>query len=385
MLQLPTLQQLDTNIILDLESEYQNTIDPTLRSVLEMFAAVQAGKFKQYYLLIGLLQKNIAPDTADYETLLRFGIIKINRYPFAATAGQYTLRVTGSVGAVIPAQTIFKSDDTSFSPQQLYILDSAFTLSATTDYCSTRALTLGLGGKLNISDTLTATAPIPLVNSAAAVSAETISPLAAETTDQYRAIVLASYRLPAQGGSATDYRIWAADAQGVAAVYPYAAPGLPCQINLYVESLLINSADGKGTPTASLISAVNSVINFNPDTTLPTNLRGRRPTQVIVNYFPVTIVLVDIVITGAVNFTAAIQASVLAALIAYTAGIRPYVPAADLVQNDTISQFNVIGNVVTVNPGAVFTALTVKINGVATNTYQFLLGKIPFLNSVTYN
>lgn len=385
MIVLPTIQDLTEAIILNLESEYQGEIDEDGRTILRAFAIVQAGKLKEYYLCIGLLEKNIFVDTCDEETLLRFGIIKIGRYPFPAVAAQYKITVTGSIGGLIEANTTFKSDDTALNPGILYIIDSDYTLISTTDQITVRALTAGLNGKLNISDTLTATRPIPFVNKSAIVFSEDIQPLAGETINEYRAIVIASYRLEAQGGAATDYRLWSSDAQGVKQVYPYATPNVSSQVDLYIEATIADSSDGKGTPTQSIINDVEAVVNFSPDITLPLNQRGRRPVQVIVNYKSVSIRQVDIIITGAVGFNATDISQILTALTNYVNVIRPFVSAADLSANNTINSFNIIGVIVGIKPGAIFTSITLKIDGIVLNSFQFVLGDIPFLNSVIYN
>jgi uncharacterized phage protein gp47/JayE len=387
MIVLPTIQELTDSIITDLETEFESTINEEGRAFLRALSTVTAGKLKQYYLTIGLLQKNIFVDACDEETLKRFGIIKIGRYPFAAVAARYQIQVTGTVGGVIPAETTFKSDDDALNPGILYILDTAFTMAASTELITVRSLTLGLEGKLDVSDTLTATAPIPLVNSGASVITEAVQPLAAETIEAYRDVIKASYRLEAQGGAATDYRIWSADAQGVAKVYPYAKSNAVSEVNLFIEANLADSSDSKGTPTQAIIDAVETVVNFNPDITLPTNERGRRPLQVIVNYLPVTIKQVDIIITGSVNFSVSEKAQILSELTDYISTIRPFVAAADLVadRNDTIDNNNITGVIVATKPGAVFTALTIKINSVTLFSYQFLNGDIPYLASVTYN
>lgn len=387
MIVLPTLQDLTDAIVLDLENEFKSTINEDGRTVLRGMAANQAARLYQYYLTIALLQKNIFVDTCDYETLLRFGIIKIGRYPFAAVAAQYQITVTGTPGGVIKANTTFKSDDIALSPGILYILDSSFTMILSTEQITVRALTAGLEGKLDPGDTLTATEPIPFVSSNAIMSSEVIQPLAAETPEAYRTVVINSYRLEAQGGAATDYRIWASDAQGVAKVYAYKTPNAYTQVDLYIEAVAASSADGKGTPTQSIINAVEAVINFSPDITLPTNERGRKPVQVIVNYKPVSIINIDIVISGAVSFSVSEKAQILSQITSFINLVRPYVAAADLPadQNDIISNNNITGVIVTTKPGAVFTGLNIKFNGITLSSNQFVLGNIPFLNSITYN
>lgn len=385
MITIPTISQLYTSILTDLESEYGFSINPFGKSVLRAVAAVQAAKHKLIYLVIAQVQKNVWPDTSDEETLRRFGLVRLGRDIRSGVAAKYVVTVTGTVGGTIDAETTFKSDDTSLNPGHLYILDQAYTLVSSPDSITLRALDAGTVSKLNIGDTLTATQPISLVNPGATVASVDTQPLDAETVPAYRFTTLQSFRLEAQGGADTDYRIWSADAQGVAKVYPYPRAGFPCEINLFVEAVLSDSIDGKGTPTAQILSDVEDVVNFNPDTSLPINERGRRPTQVIVNYEPVTIIDVDITING-LTATAAEKLIITAALEAMIALVRPYVAGADAVadKNDILDTNKIIATIYSAKPGASFGAIDLEVNAVPLVSYTFVNGDIPYLNSVTY-
>lgn len=392
---IPTLSELYQGVLFDLEAEFTGTVPfsiPLFGPVaLRALAAVQAGKLWLIYKTLGGVQKNIFVDTADSEasggTLERFGRVKLNRNPFPARAGQYTVTVTGTVGATLPASTTFKSDDTSTSPGKLFVLDVAYTLTATSDTITLRALEAGLDSELDTGDTLTATAPIANVNAGATVVAATVEPLAAEDIEEYRRKAIEAYRQEPQGGAATDYRLWAFDAQGVQQTYPYAASGLSGEINLYVEATVLDSTDGKGTPSAGLLADVEEVVEFDPDTTKPLNERGRRPLGTFqVNYLPVTIKEIDIVIASFSGLTAAIQTLLLSAITAEVNLVRPFVSAADILddKNDTLDTNKIIAVILNARPGSVFGAVTLKVDGVTVSTYTFLNGDIPHLNTVTY-
>lgn len=390
MRSIPTIDELTTSVRADVESQFGISIPTFGKNFLRIFCIVHAAKLKLYYLAIGLVQKNIWPDTADPEalggTLERFGRVKLGRNPFKARAGQYEVIVTGTVGAIIKASTTFKSDDTSLSPGKMFVLDNEYELVSSTDTIILRALEGGTESRLNALDTLSATAPIALVDKTATVYAEIVEPLAAETIEAYRAKTLNAFRLEAQGGAGTDYRIWSADAQGVQKVYPYARSGFPCEINLFVEATIIDSIDGKGTPSAALIDDVEAVIEFSPDTSLDLNERGRRPLQVIPNILPVTIEQVDIEISSYVGADAPTQALLLIAITNMISAIRPFVPSADIIadRNDILDNNKVIGAIIGQKPGAIFGTVDIKINGVSMLSYNFVEGNIPFLNSVTY-
>lgn len=387
---IPTLQQIKNDIIADIQTQYGNTISPIGKVFLRAQAAVSAGKIWSLYMALAFVQKNIFVDTADPSeiggTLDRFGFVKLGRTRYQATAGVYKIQVTGSIGATIPASTTFKSDDTSLSPGYLFILDTAYTLLSPTDTINVRALTAGIESKLNISDTLTSTTPIALVNSSATVGVIITPPLAAETVEDYRQKIIDSYRLEPQGGAATDYRLWSADAQGVERVYPYATSGTPSSVDLYIEATIIDSIDGKGTPSGTLLTDVEAVVNFNPNTSLALNERGRRPLQVVVNYLPIVVQDVDITINSFVGLTPAIQAALLTAITSMVNKIRPYVDAADVVseRNDTIDQNKIISAILNNQPGASFGTIDITVAGNPVTSYMFVLGFIPNLNSITY-
>lgn len=385
MTPIPTLAQLYASIIADIEGELGVQIPATGRVMLRAYAAVQAAKLKLFYLALGRVQKNIFIDTADPVaiggTLERFGLVKLNRLPFPPIAGIYTIEVTGTIGAVIPAQTTFKSDDTSLNAGFLFILDAPYTLAASTDTINVRALTAGVASQLVINDTLTATAPIANVNRETIVTAIPTPPQAAEDIEDYRRKGVQAYRLEPQGGAASDYRVWSSDATGVRQVYPFSATGLVSEINLFVES-----DSGNGVPSGALLTAVQSVVEQDPDTSKPLNERGRKPITAIVNYLPVDPQLVDITITGYVGLTTEIQANITAAIGELLDDIRPFVAGADVLaeRNDVLNTNLLIFTIQNAQPTGFFNSLTLDVAGNTVTTYQFLNGEIPELGTVTF-
>lgn len=391
MITIPTTSQLYNAVLSDLQAAYGSSIPLFGKNFLRVLAGVQAGKLKLYYLAIAELQKNIFVDTADPEssggTLERFGRVKLGRDPFPAQAGKYSVTVTGSTGAIIPAATTFKSNDDSINPGMLFILDVAHALVASSDTITIRALTPGAGSMLAIGDNLTATAPIIGVSSTATVASEVVEPLDAENIEDYRDKAIEAYQLEPQGGAATDYRLWAFDAQGVEQTYPYAKSGASNEINLFVEATLADSTDGKGTPSAALLLDVQSVVEFDPDTSKPLNERGRRPLGVFqVHYLPVTIKTIDIVIPDFVGLTPDIQSLIYSALKEHIDAIRPFVAAADVLadKNDILDVNQITSVILLARPGSSFGAVTFTVDGVPFSSYQFVDGNIPFFNSVTY-
>jgi uncharacterized phage protein gp47/JayE len=383
MINIPTFQQLYASILSDLESEFNITIPLFGKNFLRALAAVQAAKLKIYYLAVGGVQKNIFVDTAEPEssggTLERFGRVKLGRNPFPATAGQYTVQLTGQTGQTVSMNSTFKSDDTSTSPGKLYILDAAFIMDGV-NIITLRALESGVDSRLSINDTLTSTAPIALVNSSAMVVTESIEPQAAETIDEYRSKAIEAYRLEPQGGAASDYRIWSGEVQGVAQSYIFATTGQTNQVDLFIEATEIDSIDGKGTPSGALLSDVTDIIE-QPTLTRP----SRKPVTVVVNYLPVNVKDVNVNIASFSGITAEITTLIENALISEISKIRPFVGAIDVLsdKNDILDTNLIISTILNARPGSVFGAVTMTVDAVAFSSYTFTNGEIPSLNILT--
>jgi len=386
MANIPTLQELFNDILADLEAEFSINIPLVGKNFLRALAMVQAAKLKLQYLLIGRVQKNIFIDTADPQaiggTLERFGLVKLGRLPFTATAGEYTVTVTGTTGATIPAQTVYKSNDNSLSPAKLFILDNAYILVGGPNSITIRALEAGLDSQLSISDELTSTSPIALVDELVVVTSEDVEPIAAEDLEDYREKGIQAYRLEPQGGAGSDYRLWAADAQGVEQSYPFATSGQANEVDLFVEATLVDSTDGKGTPTVAILDAVEDAVE-DPTVDRP----SRKPLAVFkVNYLAITVKEIDIEVAGFVDLTAAIQTTIFNAMEAELATIRPFVSSIDVLadKNDVFDVNKIVSVIIAAVPGSIFGAVVLKVDSSPVSTFSFLNGDIPHLDSITY-
>jgi uncharacterized phage protein gp47/JayE len=385
MIRIPTLSELYNQIVADFESELGESIPLFGKSFLRATAAVQAAKLWINYKINAFVQKNSWVDTADPESmggsLERFGRVKLNRNPYPATAGQYVVTVTGTIGAVIPARTIFKSNDNALNAGKLFILDNQYTLVAVSDSITLRALEIGIDSRLNIGNQLTSTTPISLVNSLAVVSSEAVEPFSSEEIEVYRRKIIESFQLEPQGGSSSDYRLWANEVQGVAQSYPFAVSGQVGQVNLFIEATIEDSTDGQGSASVGLLDDVKDNIEL-PISGVP----ARKPVGNIVNYLSVTPLEVNIEIAGFQGLTTDIENLIEGALTEEIAKIRPFVSAIDIVskRNDTLNTNKIITTILTTIPGSVFGTITLEVDSVATASKTFAGGEIPFLNSVTY-
>lgn len=388
---IPLLTDLYSNIKADLVSKLGLTSPGDLKVVNAAFAAVEAGQFKTAYLYLADIQRNLSPDTADPASqggqLDRYGQLRLNRAPFPATPGIYTASVTGIAGSIIRAGLTFKSNDDSKSPGNLYIIDAQYILTGTADVITIRSLDAGIDFLLEVGDGLTPTEPVIGVDDGVLIASVTQSPTEAETTDLYRKNVTDSYRLLPQGGARTDYRLWSADVPGVERVYPYVKNGDAGVVQIFVEATPIDSIDGNGTPSGAMLTAVDQACTFSPDTTLPTNRRGRRPTQAILEVVAIISIPVDVEIDGLQIDNSTIRANIANNLSDFLFGVRPFIAGVDLQgdKNDILTAVK-LQSVVTDTIGNTnsFTGFSLSVDGVLVNTYDFALGNIPYLRNLTY-
>lgn len=373
MITIPTIATIKAQIIANINQEYGTSVNSVGKLFLNVLASVLAAMFKLQYLAVGNLQKNIWPDTADSAavggTLERFGLVKLGRNPSPAVAAQYVVSVTGTAGAIVDAESTFKSDDTSMNPGMLFILDSSYTLTGSGDTIILRALTPGTVSALANFNTLTSTAPIPNVGSSVSVQSTNVAPVDAETIPAYQEKVVQSFQLQPTGGSTADYVLWANEVGApLAAVYPYCSQTENNEVDLYIEEVASDSTDGYGTPGSPLIAAVAA------------SVEPQRPTGVYnVNYLPVVVSPVVITITGLTDPT--LKPVITEALTAYLAGVRPFIAGVQSLanQNDTISANTFIFAILSAAPAAKFTSLSFTVDGASENSYTFDFGIIPYI------
>jgi uncharacterized phage protein gp47/JayE len=389
---IPSIQTLYTNLASDLKNKLGIIASAVLKLAIDALASVLAGMLKLCYIYLVDVQNNLFPDTADIAAnggqLERMGMIWLKRMPYPATDGYYTASVTGTAGSVIPAQVTFKSNDNTLSPGFLYILDNAYTLTGSGDVIALRALNAGEDFALNIGDGLTATQPLLGVNQGVTIASITTAPTNAEDTELYRQQILDAIILEPQGGSKADYRIWSADAAGVQRVFPQLKAGDAGTVQVYVEATPADSTDGKGTPSGTLITAVTTVINTDPDESVDTNDRARLPLQAALEVLAISPVPVDVAIAGLETDTSDIRAAISANLASFLFSVRPYIAGCDLPRdkNDILTTVKVQSVVTdTIGNTNSFLSFTLSVNGVVVNSFTFSGGNIPYLRNVTYS
>lgn len=263
------------------------------RSVLGVLARVFAGAVDGLYGYLTWLARQIFPDTAETAYLDRWAAIwGVTRKPAARAFG--ALRVTGFVGATIPAGTAWAyqpgiGDDGQVLPTVLVeavaeaqIPAAGFTL------VSARAVEAGGGGSLPADARLSLVNAVPGVLPDARVETPWSGGADVEDDESLRERLLARIQRPPEGGAVHDYLAWALAVPGVsrAWVYPHrmglgtvgvavmwqAGGGADRPATDAELQLVFNTIDDRRPVTAGLFVfalrpvAINLVIRLKPPT-----------------------------------------------------------------------------------------------------------------------
>ena len=384
-----TIIELKEQISNDLRNRL-NLSDDKLKKTLDALSGVLAAQFKLAYLGVEDAQRNLYPDTADtFEnggSLNRLGSIYLNRDIRPATSAIYRANVTGVEDSVLRSGLTFKSNIDSSNPNKLYILENEYTLTGSNDLITVRSVDGGLDYSQDNGNNLTITEPVIGVDKTVVINKSGFiaftDPLAAETTQEFRNSILNAIQLEPQGGSKSDYRIWASDAAGVRFVYPYVKDGEAGTVQIFVES-----SGNNGVPSQSILDEVEEVINFDPDETKPTAQRARRPMQANLEVIPIDPIDVEINITGLEDSSTIVRDAIELNLIEFLKNIRPFVDGSDLLRNknDILYSAKLQGVVSDVlDPDNFFNNFSMLIDGVSQTSFIFSREKIPNLIDVNY-
>ena len=385
-----TIIELKEQISNDLRNRL-NLSDDKLKKTLDALSGVLAAQFKLAYLGVEDAQRNLYPDTADtFEnggSLNRLGSIYLNRDIRPATSAIYRVNVTGVQDSVLRSGLTFKSNIDSSNPNKLYILENEYTLTGNNNLITVRSVDGGLDYFQDNGNNLTITEPVIGVDKTVVINKPSsgaifTDPLAAETTQEFRNSILNAIQLEPQGGSKSDYRIWASDAAGVRFVYPYVKDGEAGTVQIFVES----SGNG-GVPSQDILDEVEEVINFDPDETKPTAQRARRPIQVYLEVIPIDPIDVEINITGLDDSSTSVRDAIELNLVEFLRNIRPFVDGSDLLRNknDILYSAKLQGVVSDVlDPDNFFNNFSMLIDGVSQTKIIFSREKIPNLINVNY-
>lgn len=182
---------------------------------LNVLAHTVAGAADSLHGHLEWLSKQILPDTAEAEYLLRHAAIR-KMYLREPTAAEGFCVLSGAPGLVVQLnQQLVRSDG------RIYSVTKDVTFAAATALVPVTADLVGAAGNAQSGTTLTLVTPVPGVASAAIVgSAGLVKGTDKESVESLRQRLLARLRNPPSGGATVDYETWALDVSGVTRAWP---------------------------------------------------------------------------------------------------------------------------------------------------------------------
>lgn len=207
--QRPTLDQLIERVKSDFRAGL-NVADIIRRSFLGVIGRAIAGMSHLQLGYMDWISKQVIPDTADDEQLIRWASI-FGLQLREATYAELNITITGNPGGVVSEDEIYQTQ----SGIQ-YELDAEVTIPIGGSIIGKIvAIIPGTGSNLNVNDPVSLVSPIANVNSDAVVSEIITIASDTETIESLRARLLNRMQLPPLGGSANDYITWAKEVGGV--------------------------------------------------------------------------------------------------------------------------------------------------------------------------
>lgn len=208
----PTLARLIARAQADVESLLENGASRVRRSVEWVLSRVMGGLAYGLHGHIDYVAKQIVPDTAEDEFLVRWASLwGVERN--AATQANLEILVHGTEAAVMDAGTVWQAP----SGATYATLAEAVIPGESEVVVEVQATDAGSAGNVEAGTTLSLVSPVAGVNSSAVVSGSGLVGGGSdiETIDALRARLLARIQTPPSGGGPGDYVDWAKEVDGI--------------------------------------------------------------------------------------------------------------------------------------------------------------------------
>lgn len=180
------------------------------RSDAEVMARVHAGAAYGLYGYQAWIARQILPDTADEDMILRMAQLRLRRPRLAAVIASGPVLCAGADGALVPEGAVLQHTD----GRQYRVTVGAVIAGETA--VTVEAVEVGQLGNLDGGEPLGFVSPPPGVADACIVAPQGITGgVDQESLESVRQRVIRSYRVIPHGGSADDYVTWALEVPGV--------------------------------------------------------------------------------------------------------------------------------------------------------------------------
>jgi uncharacterized phage protein gp47/JayE len=226
--------------------------DALRRSDAQVLARAHAGVTYGLYGYLNWMADQILPDSADEQTLERMAALRLSEPRKTAQSAVGPASFMAAAGAVLDVDTVLQASD-----GRTYQVTAAVTTVAGLNSTTLQAVDAGTLGNAEAGLLLTLVQPVAGLASTFTVLAPGLAGgIAQESVEALRARVVRSYRVIAQGGSASDYETWSLEVPGVTRAWcrrNYLGPGT---VGLFV----MRDNDGVSVPNPAQLAEVKAYI-----------------------------------------------------------------------------------------------------------------------------
>ncbi|QLI80783.1 baseplate J/gp47 family protein [Chitinibacter fontanus] len=208
-----TLEQINQRIANDILARLD--LDEIRRSDIAVIGKVQAAVEHGLNGYLEWIARQLLPDTCDEDRLVSSSWLNRGLVPTAASFAVGSLTVTGQLGVVIPAGTVWQRVD-----GQQYASNAEVAITSVPQAVAVTAKVAGLAANATAGTGVVLVSPVIGVQSAALVAAGGLANGSdAEKIDSFRARVVSAWGQTAHGGADFDYVAWAKAVPGVTRVW----------------------------------------------------------------------------------------------------------------------------------------------------------------------
>lgn len=387
MIPAPTIAEVNSNIISQLEAALNETIPLLPKAFNRVLAKVLAGVFILLWKYGGFIGQQLFVSSATIKEVTILGktfrpLVEWGRLigvgdPIAAVAAelQITITVINQTGSLDSGTQFIAS-----SNGVTYLLSGSVALSAPIVTGNIVAVGdqsggagLGVIGNLQDGASINFANPIANVARETIVSATTVTGSDEEDADVYRQRVIDRFQKRPQGGALIDYEVWGEAEPGILNIYPYtgATAGI---VEVYVEATVASSGNPDGIPTGVQLATVADAIQLDDS-----GLASRRPAGSAVNVQAITRTGFDVTVAELVVANpSSVQAQIDAAVVQYLFDREPFVSGVTLPpRRDVITKSGLIAIIQDIVDAAGGSFLTIDFaqTGFGGNLFTYTLGE----------
>lgn len=390
---IPTTAEIAAQSLANYQASLNQTVPPVDKAYLNVQSGVDALNITPLYKYAterALQNLALTATGEDLERLGRnYGVIKK-----PAESAVYTIELPAVDDTNIPGTVTFIGDNNG----ERYIPDGSTIASGGVATITVTAQNTGVGGNLDIGETMTIDQQIPGAENQAIITVIQNIGANEENEEVYRLRVLDEIRSPGGGGNSADYRRWSQEVAGVFRAYPYAGnpddlindtgTSEPPERTVFVEA--DTSIDPDGIAPQSLLDEVEAAIIADPETGIERQPLGLTNDTLFVESIRRTgfyVQIIGLVVDPAQEIN--LKADIENALSVYFRTIKPFISGLDPIfdKNDLITNFtisDVVNDVLEVYGGSA-TGIGFGIeSGIFLASYLLGAGETSKLTEVTY-